>query len=383
MVLSLCINVFYEFGTLRKIGAGNMDSHEDFDSFWRSAEALWIGGDIYHTGAQLVNMNPPFWTVLFAPFGLMEPLVAYWLFFLISLLIAVGYLVWTIDELGLHSGWYIIAGVLLIFSSPVLATLALGQIYPVLALGLVTAWVAARRDKPLISGGTLGLVVALKPSLAPVLLWPLVRRRWKASLAAVVSGVAAMLVGVIVVGPGATVEYLRILNQRNQASIIASWDNASIPGAAARLFTESEFAEPVATLPWMVFVAYAVGMGLIVFTALRIRQDSDDGLWVMVAASLLASPIAWHNYLVLLAPGVLLLLARGRILPAFVLVALQSIPAQWPLLWKEMDTALATLALTLYLYILVAHWLALLALENDAPRTMNLAISKTRQRGST
>jgi alpha-1,2-mannosyltransferase/arabinofuranan 3-O-arabinosyltransferase len=106
----------------------------------------------------------------------------------------------------------------------------------------------------------------------------------------------------------------------------------------------------------------------------RIGRGTQAGLWALVAASLLASPIAWHNYLVLLGPGILLLLARGRMAPAFLLLALQSIPAQWPLLWNETDTVVASLGLTLYLYILIAHWLALLpvvkepAIETDGAK---------------
>jgi hypothetical protein len=89
----------------------------------------------------------------------------------------------------------------------------------------------------------------------------------------------------------------------------------------------------------------------------------------LVAASLLASPIAWHNYLVLLGPGVLLLLARGRCGPAFLLLALQSIPAQWPLLWDGEGTVAASLAMTLYLCILLAHWLVFLAAAGDPEGT--------------
>ncbi|MDQ3639592.1 MAG: hypothetical protein M3426_16715, partial [Actinomycetota bacterium] len=72
------------------------------------------------------------------------------------------------------------------------------------------------------------------------------------------------------------------------------------------------------------------------------------------------SPIAWHNYLLLLGPGILLLLSRGQKAAALFLLALQSIPPQWPGLWKDEGTTLAALALTLYLYILIAHWLAFL-----------------------
>jgi alpha-1,2-mannosyltransferase len=97
----------------------------------------------------------------------------------------------------------------------------------------------------------------------------------------------------------------------------------------------------------------------------RVRHGPEVGLWVLVAASLLASPIAWHNYLVLLGPGVLLLLARGMVAPAFLLLALQAIPAQWPLLWNQQGTVAASLALTLYLYILVAHWVALMAATKE------------------
>jgi hypothetical protein len=209
----------------------------------------------------------------------------------------------------------------------------------------------------MVSGAALGLVVALKPSLAPIVLWPLVRRRWKALAVALASTAAATLVGAVVVGPGATIDWLRLLSDDTSNPF---WDNASLSSAAARLFTENEAARPIATLPWLVPVSYVLGIGAIALTAARVRHGPEVGLWALVAASLLASPIAWHNYLVLLGPGVLLLLSRGWIAVAFLLLALQSIPPYWPALWIGKDTVLATLALTLYFYVLLAHWLAFL-----------------------
>jgi alpha-1,2-mannosyltransferase len=359
LTLALWLDVSLMGGTLDRISTGSMVIHGDFDTFWRSAVALWEGRDVYDTGARYTNLNPPLWTLLISPLGLLEPLVAYRVFVLITLVITIGYLAWMADELRLRPRWAVLGAVMLLLSSPLLATLALGQIYPILALGLVVAWVADRRGRALISGGALGLVVALKPSLAPVLLWPLVRRRWGALGAALVSGAAATLIAAVAVGPQATLDWLRLLSDRSP-SLMPYWDNASLPGAAARLFTESEFAQHVAILPWTIPVAYALGIGAIAITAARAGRGSEVGLWALIAASLLASPIAWHNYLVLLGPGILVLLARGRTAPAFLLLALQSIPGQWPLLWNEEDTVVASLALTLYLYILIAHWLALL-----------------------
>ena len=255
---------------------------------------------------------------------------------------------------------------MLLLSSPLLSTLALGQVYPVLALGLVVAWMADRRGRQKLSGGTLGLVVALKPSLLPVLLWPVVRRRWREFGAALAAGAAATLIGVIVAGPRATLDYIGILSD---GSASPYWDNASLPGAAARLFTDNPYAEHVATLPWTIYVAYAVGIGVVVFTAAKVQRDQEAGLWALVAASLLASPIAWHNYLVLLGPGILLLLARGRAGAAFLLLALQSIPAQWPLIWNDRETVASSLAMTLYLYILITHWLVFLAATGETSDT--------------
>jgi alpha-1,2-mannosyltransferase len=199
--------------------------------------------------------------------------------------------------------------------------------------------------------------VALKPSLVPVLLWPLVRRRWGAFWAAIVAGAAATLVGAVVVGFGATLDWLRLLSE---SSARPYWDNASLPSAAARLFTDNPYAQHVATWTWTIPVAYVLGIVVIAITAARTRGAAEAGLWALVAAALLASPIAWHNYLVLLGPGILLLLARERVAPAFLLLALQAIPGQWPLLWNQQGTVAATLALTLYLYILLAHWVVLL-----------------------
>ncbi len=367
LVLALWLDVVFFGGILGRISTDSMDIHGDFETFWRSAVALWGGSDVYDTGARLTNLNPPLWILLISPLGLLEPLVAYRIFVVITLSITIGYLAWMADELRLRPLWAVVGVVMLLLSSPLLATLALGQIYPVLSFGLVAAWVADRRGRPLISGGALGLVVALKPSLAPVLLWPLVRRRWRAFGAGLASGAAATLVAAVAVGPGATLDWLRLLSDRSASPY---WDNASLPGAAARLFTDNEFAQHLAILPWTIPIAYALGIGAIAITAVGIGRGSEAGLWALVAASLLASPIAWHNYLVLLGPGILLLLALGRTAPAFLLLALQAIPAQWPLLWNERGTVAASLALTLYLYILIAHWLALLPAAKepvDAP----------------
>ncbi len=364
LLLAFALDIYFWPGILETISTDSVRAHGDFYTFWHSAAALWEGRDIYETGAEAENRNPPFWTVLISPLGLLEPLLAYRIFSMVSVIMTIGCLTWMVREARLSARWTVPGTVLLLLSSPLLKTLALGQIYPVLTTGLVAAWVSDCRGRVMVSGSALGLVVALKPSLAPIILWPLARRRWGALVAALVSGTLATLVGAIVVGPGATLDWLRLLSDD---TLNPFWDNASLSSAAARLFTENEFARPIATLPWLVPVSYVLGIGAIVLTAVRVRYSPEVALWALVAASLLASPIAWHNYLVLLGPGILLLLARGWIATGFLLLALQSIPPYWPTLWIDEDTVLATLALTLYFYILLAHWLAFIIASRRRP----------------
>ncbi len=98
-------------GVLSAINEGSMYVHVDFWIWWSSANALFEGGSIYHgTGAPARSLNAPIRTVLISPVALLEPLVAYRAFVLLSVATAVGYLSWTARETGMGSGRALVAG---------------------------------------------------------------------------------------------------------------------------------------------------------------------------------------------------------------------------------------------------------------------------------
>jgi alpha-1,2-mannosyltransferase/arabinofuranan 3-O-arabinosyltransferase len=357
LVVVAWLNYRHGVDSLNRIATGSMDVHADFETFWSSAYALLSGESVYDTGARLANLNPPLWVLLTAPLALLEPLDAYRLFTLLMLAVFVGTLSWMAGESRLGSGAAVVISVALVLSSPLMSTLGLGQMYPVLAFGLVGAWAADRRGMDGISGVFLGLVAAFKPTLALVLLWPLFRRRWGTLGAAVLSGAGATLLGFVAAGPRVTFEYARTLLGE---SVNGYWDNASLHSTAIRFFTENDYAENLVQLPWMVVVAQVLALGLAVLTAYLVRGGTEWGLWAVVAASLLASPVAWNNYLVLLAPAVVLLFARRRYAIGVLLIGLQFVPPRWPLFWNGDETLLATFALSLYTFVLLAHWIPLL-----------------------
>jgi hypothetical protein len=59
----------------------------------------------------------------------------------------------------------------------------------------------------------------------------------------------------------------------------------------------------------------------------------------MAGASLLALPLSWHNYLMLLMPGVLVLVVRGRWPIAVLLLALSFIGMEWQWVWGAPEMA--------------------------------------------
>jgi alpha-1,2-mannosyltransferase len=354
LTLSFGLYARFGFGPLVGITAESSTVHMDFDVFMHSARALWEGGVVYtENGGPSISTNPPIWTVFVAPLALLEPITAYRLFVLINVVAGVGYVAWMASELGLRPAWTVVGIIMLVLSNPFLGTLALGQVYPLLAFGLVAAWVADRRNKPIASGIALGLVLAVKPQFAPVLLWPLVQRRWRTFLGALASGAAVTLVGIVVAGPRALLDWLEYVSSRRPDGY---WDNNTLPGAAIRLFGDNDFVEPLVGLPWAAPAAYVLAIGIIILTALRVRHDPEMGLWALVAASLLAPSVSWHNYLVLLGPGILLLLARGWKSWALLLLALEFVPPVWSEPWRHGSTVAAAMMLNLYLYILLAHW---------------------------
>ncbi len=161
MVAALIINAHFGNETVTRIVSDSMREHIDFETLWYSAKALWEGTNIYDTGDAFVSANAPLLSLLISPLTLLEPLPAYRLFVLIMLLMTVGYLAWVTDELRLRAAWAVVGAGMLLFSMPMLSTLGLGQIYLVLALGLVAAWIAYRRGRTIVAGAALGLVVII------------------------------------------------------------------------------------------------------------------------------------------------------------------------------------------------------------------------------
>jgi len=332
------------------LSADMRELHVDFDTFWHSAVALVAGDDIYDTPAKLTNLNPPLLTALLAPFAWLDALAAYRVFAVFTLLLVAAAVFAVARELRLSRTATALALVAVLASSPLHGTLVLGQIYPLLLAGLVAGWIAERRGRPVLAAVLYGVTVALKPSLAPVLLLLVVQRRWVPLRAGVAAAAVATLSGVLIAGPSSAIEWLKIAFTEPVPDTV---DNASLPGLAVRFGVPSVFG---------MLAGAAVLVGTLVWIGRNRHRIDPAGTapWAVLAAGLLFSPIAWHNYLMLLFPGALALVPVGLGAITAAALAVAVIPVSWNADWPP-DGVAADLGRSLYCAILIGYWAVLLS----------------------
>jgi hypothetical protein len=203
--------------------------------------------------------------------------------------------------------------------------LVLGNVGVLLVLPMVIAW--RWLDRPL-GSIALAATISVRPSTGALLIWQLLRRRWRAAAWTTGAGIGLVLLTLPVVG---------IDGYRDYASVLG---NMVTPGAG------SENRDLGATLVsmglpdrWIDLVrlgSIALGGVLIL---LSLRRDRELGFMITLTASMLMVPLMWEYYLLTLALPLALLAERWRPM-VLLLLALSWLPSAFaPAL------VLATLAL--------------------------------------
>ncbi|HEX5466885.1 MAG TPA: glycosyltransferase 87 family protein [Candidatus Limnocylindrales bacterium] len=179
-----------------------------------------------------------------------------------------------------------------------LSDINLGSVNALLLCALVVAW---RRPQGLAGGLALALSLSIRPYLATVLAGRALWRAWRSIAWTVLGGIVLIVLTAVVTGPGAFVDFLRVLGNVRFAG-------APHNGALVGVADAFGLAGPVLTV--VTVVAIVIALAAIV-VAWRIG-DPDLTFAVAVGASLLASPVIWDHYLMLLAIPAAFLAERGR-----------------------------------------------------------------------
>lgn len=181
-------------------------------------------------------------------------------------------------------------------------------------LGLVWGWSDLQRARDARAGAVLGVAAALK--VFPIMLViPLIRmRRWKAvgwmvGTAAVVSAAAAIGIGV-----GSSWDFATEAVRDNYRNWSAAPHSVSLVSLPFRLFASDRWFDPNATVPGFVPLLSGLALAVCVVGAIKTAgRLSGDRFWATVPWMILASPIAWPHYLVMIIPLAILMAVRTKL----------------------------------------------------------------------
>jgi hypothetical protein len=296
---------YYTYATVVRLG------HNPFDpQAVAQADALLA---IRRAGA--AANYPPLFYVLMHPWTIMafRPAAVAWL--VLSQACVFGALALCLRRFVPPSPIGVAATLFVAFNyQPVVESLALGQVNPLLLLLVTLAWWGVRAGRPWVAAASVALCPFVKVQYAlllPALWWMGQRRILGRALLLIAAG---LILGLAALGPAHHVEYLRYLV--TPPEYLRTWTANLSPGATLhRLLSPHGEARLVAD-----GLTLAVDAILVVIFARAIPRgvspasSAFDWAWALVVAVIpLLSPLTEeHHLVVLLLPLALILMARSE-----------------------------------------------------------------------
>jgi hypothetical protein len=184
---------------------------------------------------------------------------------------------------------------------PVFGALGVGSIGPSLLLLCALGWRFRNRT---VAGLPLALAAAAKLFLWPLLVWLLVTRRFRAFAASLVT-LGATLALWAVIDPSGMRRYPRTVGLLND---VQRWKSYSVQSLLISLHVGASTSE---------VVAGAAAVGVVAALVLLRHRGDDVTFAAAVVGALIATPILWNHYLVLLLAPIAI--ARPRLAPLWLL----------------------------------------------------------------
>jgi alpha-1,2-mannosyltransferase len=261
------------------------DALEDFGIFRTAASAVVHGRSPYvanPTAAAFGHFDkfvyPPVGALLFAPFAAVPAGPARVLMFIAGLAALLG----ALRLLGV-ADWRCYG--MAVISAPAINTLALGAITSFLLLGAALAW--RYRDNPAVAGVATAFTAVLKLFLWPIGVWLLATRRWRAAAICAGTGLILLFGGWAVISFAGLRSYPALVHLLERVEAPVSYSLAALLGLGGGAAT-----------------GLTVVLSLLAIVAIWFAARGSGGdrrsFAVAVVASLLASPLVWMHYLLLL-----------------------------------------------------------------------------------
>jgi alpha-1,2-mannosyltransferase len=288
-------------------------AYDFHNAFFPAARAVLHGQSPYaHTTMQTLRAGtafvyPPVAAFVFTPLALASPLIAG----LAATAICLAAALLTLAVLGVRD-WRCFGCALL--WAPVICTIHLGAISTLLALGVAIAW--RYRSSAWICGIAVGLVIAMKLFLWPLLLWLFAARYPRAGAIAVASMIAFLVVPWAAIGFTGLEGYPHMLHV---LSAIEAHESFTIPAAVTKLGGSGQAGQAIGVVATILCAAAVYVTG-------RAGRERA-ALTLALGAALLSSPIVWLHYFALLLV-VVPIYVRGFNVVWLLPIALAAFPAE-------------------------------------------------------
>jgi hypothetical protein len=318
--------------TSRQIALAAADPPEwDFSSFWIAGRVAAAGRDFYHPGhfdelmgpldaspefrAEILNVGfwyPPPTMLLLLPIGGLDVAPAARLWYAINgLAIAADVaLVWWLFLRSMGwTGLALSAGLVSLMPGT-FSTIRYAQSNAIALLFLLLCWHERHRMR---GGVWLALAAIIKPVAACLVIYGLIRRRWRMLGGALVAGLASIAATAGFFGWDTTLHYVRSNPLvRLPDYVYTQTVNQSLPAALLRALGDTPGASNPLLHPW-VFAACVV---VVAVSAWRVwRRDVDDrtAFSIVLVAGLLIYPATLVHYsMIAILPILSLWASRGR-----------------------------------------------------------------------
>ena len=286
-------------------------------------------------GGRMMNLNPPISVVVFRFLANIDPYRALFVWQVTSAVL------YALAIILLASAYRNHLTPTLLFWAFTLAgfwhTLTLGQVYILLFFLTAAGWVLLQKEKYIFAGIIIGLVVAIKPNFGLWVVFLLVAGYYKTSIASAITFLTVSVIPAIPYGTKIYSQWLAASSTPRETLIMPG--NNSILGLTARF---GDFWVGVALSILLVFVLLALTKKLATKSMEKFEWVSALGL----IASLLASPISWTGYTILLLP--IFFSLRQWTFPIKLSAAILSIPFGFVL--QNFQTSLLNFVLFGWLY---------------------------------
>jgi len=321
-ILAIAINILpfvdgkndlMDFGSFYASGLKIQNSENPYDP--NSEYIFEINFSRVGAGGKMMNLNPPISVVLFRFLSLVDPHQSLIVWQVISAILYIG-IIFLLATTYKHN----VGPVIFLWAFALAGfwhTLVLGQIYILLLLFTVLGWIFLQKGNYIPAGIAIGLLVAIKPNF---ILWPiflLFSGYYVTFFMSILSSLIVSLIPVLFYGTRIYAQWLEASALHPETVIMPG--NNSILGLTARF----------GSIPAGIIISLILVLILLILSKQKSSDSMEKPEYVSalgIIASLLASPISWTGYTILLLP--IFFSLKKWTVPAMVSAAILTVPFQ-------------------------------------------------------